>query len=431
MTGRLLLLALLLAFAAPAAAAPPIALDAGGSSRLELVPDWDGAARVRAAHSFRLGLEVGPRWRVDLHAGARFGGALYADAAADLYRATVRYMAPSVDLTLGRLMEPGSTGRLLLDGAVLHVGHPRDLLGFKVWVGHSWHPEAAWDASREVTGGGELRLRPRRPSGSAGPVVAALGGSLRGNGDLPTGRAWINADGIDVRGGSWGAGVETAFAEDLGWDGEPPLRAFGRLSGPLGRHVDLGVEVRYEGLPPIGVPLGLPGPMELLSPDGYGVARGHLNVRAGKLHLSLQGGPTLQPAEADVLRTGGLARLSATAQVNRVLRVGGLVIGAGFASSWVAGGGANAGVEVGPLHATVSGTVLRHRGLDHAALWVGEGRGRAGVLLPLPGGVMLPRIRIYGEVAGGADRLLEGWVRGGVGVDIGVQGRTEPKEDAS
>ncbi len=433
MTGllRFVVLFAALSFAPSAFAAPVVGLDAGGSSRLELLPDWSGDLRVRAAHSLRLGLDVGPRWRVDLHAAARFGGSWNVDGVIDLYRASVRYDAQDFGVVIGRVVEPGSIGRLLLDGAVVRIGDTRDLLGARAWIGHSWHPEAAWTAHPTLTGGGELRLRPRRPGGGAGPVVAALGGSMRGGGELPEGRVWLKGDGVSAVGGRWNLSVEAGFGEHLPWTEVPPIAVKGGLRGPVGRVLDLGIEARWEGLPLRGIPLGLPTPLELLAPSGYGVARAHVGLRAGPVRLALDGGPTVQPVEGEVVRYGGVGKLRASAPVAKVLNVSGVLLGASFGSSWAAGGGAGVGVDVGPLDAELSGTLLRHRGLDHAAAWVGEGRLRAGVLLPLPSGSVAPTVRIYGEVAGGADRLLDGWIRGGVGVDLAARGTPRRKAGPS
>lgn len=416
------ILALLASAPLVAAAAPTGHIDAGGTTRIELVPDYDGDARLRVAHSLRLDLDIGSRWRVDAHAAARFGGSWRPSGVVDLYRAAVHYEAPTFGLAAGRLFEPGTTGRLLLDGIALRFGGRDTVLGGRAWLGHTWQPEVAWEDSKELAGGAELELRPISPAGLSTGVSAAIGGSLRGNGGLPQARAWLHGEGRNVRGGNWRAGIEASVGEGVE-PGSVPLHAWAAAATPLGAAVDLGFEARWHALPPLGVPLGLPGPLEILAPDGYGVARGRLGVRAGPMEVSLEGGPTLRPRPGHSPAVGGIGRLTASASIGSHLHLGGTALGAGVAPSWLGGGGVFGALTLPALHAEAAATVLRAVGLNRDAQWLGEGRARASVRVPLPAGRLRPELRFFGEVAGGADRLLASWIRGGLGVEAGASAR--------
>jgi hypothetical protein len=416
--------ALVLVWPASAPAAPaPTGAAGAASSRLEVVPDAGGAARLRVAHGLRLGLDLPGRWRVDLFAAARFGGGFGLSRAVELASASLRYDGPAFGLAVGRFAEPGVHGRLLLDGVSVRVGEAGAFLGARAWVGHSWHPEPAWTAAPEVSGGAEITLRPPRPDGDPGPTVLALGGSLRGAGAVPELRLWAHGDGRIRGGGRWALGVESAPSSPERLRSPAPLRAIVRLDGPTLRAVAGGVEARWEGLPRLGVPLGLPTPQELLAPHGYGVVRGRLGVRMGRWEGSVDGGPTVRPHPGGPLRAGWIARVRSSVGLGPSVRIGGLVTGAGLGPSWVAGGGGAASVQLGALDGTLEGVLLRVRGLDGLVGSVAELRARAVVTLPAPA-PGAPLVRISGEIAGGEDRLLAAFVRGGLGVELSGAGGT-------
>ena len=292
------------------------------------------------------------------------------------------------------------------------IGGARELVAGRVWLGHSWHPEAGWAAAPELAGGGELELRPPRPGGLPGPATIVVGGSLRGAGAAPEVRAWARAGGAGAQGQRWSAGVEGAPGP-VAAEGAP-VRASIALAGPLGRVVDVGLDVRWEGLPRLGVPLGVPTPLEVLAPGGYGLARARIGLRLARLDLRLEGGPTVRPSRG-VAVVGGTAKVSASVPIGRRAGISVVGLGAGFGSALAGGGGGGLWLSRGPVDVSVDLAVLRLRGLDHGSGWIADGRVRAGVSLLERRG---PGLRVYGEVAAGADRLLAPYVRGGVGVEV-------------
>ncbi len=413
MIARALAFAVALLLAGPAMAAPPNLV---ATSRLELVPDTDGTTRARVAHGLRLGVRLAPGWRFDLVGAARFGGAFGVGRLAELNRIAVRYDSPGLSVSVGRVASPGTIGTSLLDGVVLGLRSLESVVVGRVWFGHAWHPELGLPDMPNLAGGGEVHLRPHAKGGGRGPISVVLGGSLRGAGAAPEGRLWTSFEGINGRGGLWGLGVEGG----LGAPGTlpvVPLRAHARVRGPVSKAVDLGAELRWEGLPRIGIPMRAPSALELLAPDGYGVARFKMVTRIGPVHLDLTGGPTVQPVLGRTVRAGGITRLSGSIPVGKLGHVGALAVVAGFGRSLAGGGGASGTIVLGRFDASLEATLLRFVGLDHSQGWVGEVRARAGVLLPPPiehG----PSVRILGQLAGGADRVLLASIRGGLAVEV-------------
>ncbi len=403
--------------AVPARSEPPPPPDVAASGRVEFLPDTDGASRVRVGHALRLIAPLAKRWTLDVHAGARLGGGFGLERSVELARAAVRYRGATVAFSAGRVVEPSTAGRLLLDGVVLSLSTPDRAATVLTWMGHSWHPEIAWDADWELSGGAELRVRPRTPAGRASGAGFVLGGSLRGDGDLPEGRLWAGGEAAGARGQTVSARVEGGFAEGLLAPGHVPLIASVRARGPVDRRLELGAELRWEGLPRLGVPLGVPTPLELLAPSGYAVARGSAALDLGAVNVRLEGGPTLQPADDGAPRVGGIGDLSVSVAAGRFVELGLHGLGGGLGSTWAAGGGGSATLRKGPLDLGVDGSVLRFAGLDGAPAWIGEARARTAVLIapPAPSPFSL---RVQAEVAGGADRVLAAWVRGGVGLEF-------------
>lgn|GEM_PF-5575273 len=395
---------------------PPRGVAGAASSRLEVIPDLDGTSRLRVAHALRFGLDLPGRWRVDLFAAARFGGGFGLSRSVELASASLRYDGPELGLVLGRFAEPGVTGRLLLDGVAVRLGGRWSPVGARVWLGHSWHPEAAWSAAPEIAGGGEITLRPPRPDGGSGPSVLALGASVRGAGAAPELRLWAHGDGRMRSGGRWALGVEGAPLSPEASRGAP-VRILARLDSPTLGAVAAGLEARWEGLPRLGVPLGLPTPMELLAPHGYGVMRGRVGVRVGRWDVRVAGGPTVRPHVGGPPRAGWIGRAHASVELTPTLRAGALVCGAGLGPSLASGGGGSATLRLAAFDGTLEGVILRLQGLDGRGSAVAELRARAALRLPspTPGG---PVVRISGEIAGGEDRLLAAFVRGGIGVEV-------------
>lgn len=386
-------------------------VEASASSRIELVPDWDGSARVRAGHFVSLVAHAGPRWTFDVSGAGRFGGSWH-PAAFDLYRAAIHYDRGNFGLVLGRMVEPGPNARLRLDGALVRLGGGG--VQGRIWVGHSWHPELAWNDVPQLAVGGDISLR---PAGGLGAVSA--GALLRGAGGVPDGRVWLLADGRDLRGAFWLVSLEAALGPSRG-PALVPFRGAAALRAPLGAHVELAADLRWEGLPPVTIPLGASSPLDRISSRGYGVTRGSAAVHFGPLHVTVEGGPTFRPEGG--WHVGGIGKAMIGIERGHGLRVSVGGIGAAIGSTWIAGGVAESRLDLGPLHSELAGSGLRMRGLDHHVGWVGDGRARLGVTVPVPKLRLASALRVYGEVAAGADRLLTPWVRGGLGIELRAAG---------
>ena len=409
--------ALVLLLAAAPAQAEIDGLRAG--ARVELVPDVRGQPWGRVAHGLRLGVALDSRWRLDVAAAARLTTvAAPGPRAVELNRVALAWSGDGVSLSVGRIAAGAATGSALLDGIAVRVGRRADVVGGRAWFGHPWHPELGLTEHPGLAGGVEVHARPPGRGGGRGPVVIAIGAGLRGAGGRPQARVWAHADGIDGAGGRWAAGIEGGLGAQVVAPGA--LRAWGRASRPLGRALRLGIEARWEGLPRLVLPLGTPSALELLAPDGYGVARGRADVTLGPVRLGVSGGPTLQPTpHRPVL--GGIARIDGGAPIGRHGELGAVGIVAAAGGSRVVGGGASGALRTQPLDVHIDALLLRLRGLDGAEAWVGEVRARAAVFVPTPS-PRAPDLRVGAEIAGGADRMLLASIRGGLAVELVLPG---------
>ena len=285
---------------------------------------------------------------------------------------------------LGRLAHDGVQGRRHLDGLSVRGG---PVTG---WAGRLWHPES-WDVGQTWVLGGEV-----------GPETSARAAKIGWEGRLDEGDPAQRVHAFGALRRPQGSAL-TALAEaepgeltgTLGW------RAEARGQQPLGAVADGALGVRWEGLPPIGLPSALGDPMTWLAPDGYGALDLDARVVGEAWSLVARATPTWRAGSA-----GASGRIGVGLALPAGLGLDVATSAATLDERAMAGGvvGLSAGTGLG---ASVQGGVFRYQPLAGPAATVVEGRTR----LELPLGDV---ITLGGELAAGSDRVLDPWLRGGL-----------------
>lgn len=381
----------------------------------EAEPSYTAESELRAEQQLALDLSSPTGWHLDAIGALRDPAEAGAPLTGDLYRASIHYRSQLYSFDLGRLVLLGSRGLERLDGLSLQLGST-DALVLGAWGGRLWQPET-WEVGDTWVAGAELRTSP------SVRTTAGLGYEARLADDTVEHRLHAFGSLRDLRGSRASLLAEIAPWQDSLGLGLPPGRA--ELSGttPAGRVVDVGASARWEGLTPATVPQAFLDPMDWLAGPGYAALDLDLGVQLGDLRLSGSASPTWRTAASGdptldgASNTGGagaMGRASAGWQAIEPLWVGVSAVGARAEPSWVMGGVAEARAEAGPLDLEAEAGWFRFRPETGPMAGVFEGRAGAGAALPTPRSGALQSLTLLGEVAGGADRLLDPWFRGGL-----------------
>jgi len=382
------------------------ALTTWSESAVELTPDLDGGTWGRARQQLQLEAKSGPG-RLDLDAAFQLP-----PASAEAAEFEVHQLAYSVRtgyglLSVGRQIRLDPRGWLPIDGVAFEA-EGTSFVRPEVLAGRVWSVEPGDSATRTWLGGFGFRIRPPNGEGEASRAVAFTAGWLGRvdqaglSHDLAAGAGWRNPKGANA-----------ALDGELRLGAEQGSRADLRAYLPLGSHLALGPELRWEDLSPVGEVSGLRTPMDWLGGEGYGAAALALKVSAGDLSFQANGGPVMHQDETGL---GGLGR-GALGWQGEAARAAVFGSAAAIGGSWVAGGGLEGGLALDRLDLDATAGLFRFQPLSQAAANVGELRLRGST--PLIAESELGALDLSVEVAAGADRLLQPWARAGVA----LQGR--------
>jgi len=353
---------------------------ASATAATEALPDFYGDPRWRSRVGVEVTQQAGP-WRLEAAGAARDTPVPGLDAQADLLRLRVSSTQNRWSLDAGRSAVWDARGFLRLDGVRAEL-RPSSAWSGQVLAGRLWTPDPTASADTWLAGGaasfepdasGLTALRPRY----------TLGAELRADGDQLQPRLHAAAAAWSLAGVRLLGQAELEPSTDARGQGRATLMA----SAPLSGTVTGGASLRWEDLPPAGLPMGASSPMDWIAADGYAAAQGWAERRG----LRAQAGAI---AHQDALGGSGELRLRRSAL--DVFARGAAINGAHYA-----GGGLGTDHRLGP--ATVAGTSALYRltGLDQRAGWISETR--------LDGEIPLGPLRLQTRAAGGVDRLRAPW----------------------
>jgi hypothetical protein len=378
-------------------------------SGVEARPSYAAESQLRLKQQLALSMRDVSGLSLDVSGAVR--DPLAGDWVGDLHRLALGLRGARYSASLGRFVMASERGYLRLDGAQLDLGLA-PAVTFHGWGGRSWHPET-WEPGDDALVGGELRIDPGLVfSGGAGWEGRFVDESL-----VHRVHAFGRARSV---GGAWA----TALAEAAPMEGSDsvlglPARLALRGQAPLNKTGSVGAGLRWEDLERAVQPEALSSPMDWLAGPGYLAAE--LEGRVALERVTLQGsmGPThhLHPEHA---RTGGVGRAGVGLELNDQITVGAALSGALAQPSWVWGGVAEARWRPGERACLgVEAGWFRFAPLEGPQADVVEGRLTAAApLLRGDDG----DLSLLAQVAGGSDRLLDPWVRGGLSLQ-GTFGR--------
>jgi hypothetical protein len=378
-------------------------------SGVEARPSYSAESQLRIEQ--QLGVAVRDPSGLSLDALGAVRDPLVGSWTGDLYRLSLGFRGPCYTAALGRFVMASERGFLRLDGAQLDIGLA-PAVTLHAWGGRSWHPETYLRGDDALLGG-ELRL----DAGGAFSGGAGWEGRLLEAGLLHRVHAYGRARNVV---GGWATLLAEAApleASDsaLGIPARAALRGF----SPLGDALELGAGLRWEDLERAVQPEALSSPMDWLAGPGYAAAELEARVSHERIDVSGVVGPTHRMA-GDGASTGGVGRLGARYALTDHLSAGIAIIGALADPSWVYGTVAEARWQLGGGTAlSAEGGWFRFLPLEGPMADVVEGRLNAE--LPLAAGAGGDLV-LLAQVAGGSDRLLDPWVRGGLSLQ-GVFGR--------
>ena len=314
-----------------------------------------------------------------------------------------------LEAVLGRQVRVSPLGLQHLDGLTVE-GDLNPNLDLAGWTGRLWLPDT-WTSGDTWVLGTELKSA-TKGSGREG----GLGYEARfAKGEI----AHLFHGSAAVHGAT---GARSALQLETE-PGEGPISASSHASllgaTPVGKSIDLGLQLRWEGLEPESQPIALASPMDWLSDEDYGAADFDAVIWTGPLTWTFKGGPTLRPDQEDGL--DGSGRGGVALALTDALSLGVAASGASARESWVAGGLVEATWKANDLRVNASIGDFRFQPLAGPLAWVWEGRLRAEGRLPVEATGLLQGLSLSAEVAGGADRVLAPWLRGGISLraDLG------------
>lgn len=407
----IVLLSMLAFGAGPETGSPALDVGVWSTTAVEGRPALSsGDPRFRIAERMGLRAELPQGWTLGAVGGLRLRSQPYeASPTGDLWRAALEHRGEGHHLQLGRFVRSDARGLLRIDGAGgrVDVSPGVTLSG---WGGRRWHPDSAQVRTAWI-GGGELRVF--RGTGRYGPAVAG-GAEARAEEGALRSRVWGVIETAGIR------GDRARLLVEAGSKGRQRVAATANLVA--GSTLDVGGEVRWEGLPPATALDDVRSPMEWLSPDGYGVASARVSWRSGELTAVASGGPTVRPGEAWL--GGGQGRGAVGWSLDDRTAISAFVAGYGISHSHVLGGGGSVERREAAWDARADAAAWRLVPLDGDAALITELRLLGQVdLFDLEEGAARRRLALGGTFSVGTDRQLAPFVRGGLQLTARLDGR--------
>lgn len=386
----------------PAAAGDAFDLAGWETTAIEVLPNLGGDTGVRVRQQLGIAAELPADLRVEADGAIRRLAFDEDPLKVDVHRLVVSTgQRRSLQLTLGRTVLLDPRGWIPLDGVVVEGG---DATHVNAFAGRLWNPEPL-DVKASYVGGLGVVVHPPGMDGlpSRASAVSLSWMILGSDGKLANS---ITAGGSvrGPRGASGSTDVEVRVDP-----GETGVRAGIQGTLPVGSSVRFSPELRWEGLSPTGQVVALRTPIEWLAGAGYGVAGLGATFAEGDFVVQARGGAVVHDLEQDAPTYGGQARVGVGLAPAEGPNLGVFALGAGIGSSWVAGGGFEAGWRAEWLRLGAEGGVFRFQPIAGQASPVSELRLRGGTGLGEEDGLDLSV-----ELSAGSDRLLERWMQGGV-----------------
>jgi hypothetical protein len=392
---------LLLAGIAAASASDRVDWRLWSWSGVDAGPDYRGATELRAEQQLGVYLHGEPGWWLDA-VGSVHDPEPEATLSGDLYRLAAGVQRAHWSASAGRIVLGGERGFLRLDGAMADVGLTGPL-SLRAWGGRTWHAET-WEPQDMTLLGSELRL----DAGGFASGGAGWEGRLEPHGVVHRLHAFTRLRTVD---GAWASLITEAapFEEPNEGDGVP-VRVALAGSSHVGSRLDLGGDLRWEGLDPAVEAEALRSPMDWLAGPGYLASelRGRLSLDGVTLYG--YGGPSVRVGQEVPL--GGSLRIGASKALGEQLSLGLATVGAHASPSWLLGGVAEARwspVEHAALRVEGGWFRFAPQTGPHANVW----ETRVAAEAPLLSGAASD-LTLAAELAAGADRLLDPWLRGGL-----------------
>jgi len=370
-------------------------------SGVDARPDYQGDAELRAEQQLGVYLHGQQGWWVDA-VGSVHDPQPQQNLGGDLYRLSLGWRRASWSASVGRIVVGGERGFLRLDGAMVDAGLPGPL-ALRAWGGRVWHAET-WKAQDLALLGGELRVEPGGfASGGAGWEGRLDDGTL-----VHRVHAFAKVRSVE---GAWASFIaEAAPFEEPNEGSATPMRLALAGSTHLGRKLDLGGDLRWEGLDPAVEAEALRSPMDWLAGPGYLAGELRSRLQLDDLTLYAYGGPSVRVGQETPL--GGSARAGASYALSEQVTVGVATVGAHASPSWLLGGVAEARwlpLERSALRAEVGWFRFAPQTGPHANVW----EARLSTDTPLLSRE-ISDLTLSAELAAGADRLLDPWLRAGL-----------------
>lgn len=381
-------------------------------SGVEARPDYRGELELRAEQQLGLYLHGEPGWWVDA-VGSVHDPEAQATLSGDLYRLALGWQRASWSASAGRIVVGGERGFLRLDGALVDAGLPGPL-ALRAWGGRVWNAET-WEVQDMSLLGGELRVEP----GGFASGGAGWEGRLEQGGLVQRVHAFARVRSVE---GAWGSLIaEAAPLEEPNEGAGIPARLALAGNTPVGQRLDLGGDLRWEGLDPAVEAEALRSPMDWLAGPGYLASELRTRLRLDGLTLYAYGGPSLRVGQETPL--GGSARVGATMSLSDTSSVGLASVGAHAAPSWLLGGVVEARwspLERAQLRSEAGWFRFAPQTGPHANVWEARVAADTPILRR-----EIADLVLSAELATGADRLLDPWVRAGLALRGTVgRGRT-------
>jgi len=378
-------------------------------SGVEARPDYYGDTELRAEQQLGLYLHGQQGWWVDA-VGSVHDPEPQARLAGDLYRLALGWERATWSASAGRIVVGGERGFLRLDGALVDAGLPGPL-ALRAWGGRVWHAET-WEAQDLTLLGGELRVEP----GGFASGGAGWEGRLDHGQIVHRVHAFARVRTVE---GAWGSLIaEAAPLEEPNEGSVMPARLALAGNTHVGRRIDVGGDLRWEGLDPAVEAEALRSPMDWLAGPGYLASELRTRMQLEALTLYAYGGPSLRIGQEHPL--GGSARAGASVALSETTTVGVAAVGAQASPSWLLGTvveGRWAPVEHTALRAEAGWFRFAPQTGPHADVW--EARLAADTPLLRR---EISALTLSAELAAGADRLLDPWLRAGLALR-GTMGR--------
>jgi hypothetical protein len=378
-------------------------------SGVEARPDYHGDTELRAEQQLGLYLHGEPGWSVDA-VGSVHDPQARSPLGGDLYRLAFGLERSTWSASAGRIVVGGERGFLRLDGASVEAGLPGPL-ALRAWGGRVWHAET-WEVQDLTLLGGELRLEP----GGFASGGAGWEGRLEYGEIVHRVHAFARVRTVQ---GAWGSLIaEAAPLEEPNEGSLMPARIALAGNSHMNQQLDLGGDLRWEGLDPAVEAEALRSPMDWLAGPGYLAAEGRARWQLEDLTLYAYGGPTLRVGQASPL--GGSARLGGSLALGEQASVGLAAVGAQASPSWLLGSVVEARVvpiERVAVRAEAGWFRFAPQAGPHANVWEGRLAADAPLLHR-----EVADLSLSAELAAGADRLLDPWLRAGLALR-GTMGR--------